>query len=171
MKNIALVGFMGTGKSTIAALLAKILKVSYVDIDKRIEKKEGMSITDIFSQKGEPYFRKVEKKIVAEISLGSDQIIACGGGVVLDGENVKNLKKDGFMICLEATPEVIINRTKNYKHRPLLNVDDPKLKIDELLKKRRPYYAKADHTVDTSGLSEQEVAIEILSWLEGKGVK
>lgn len=168
MKNIALVGFMGTGKSTIAALLAKILKVSFVDIDKRIEEKEGMSIADIFSQKGEPYFRKVEKNVVAEISLGSDQIIACGGGVVLDGENVKTIKKNGFMICLEAAPEVILKRTENYKHRPLLNVDDPKLKIGELLKKRKPYYTKADHTVDTSGLSEHQVAIEILNWLEGK---
>ncbi len=168
MKNIALVGFMGTGKSTIAALLAKKLQLGYVDLDGKIEEKEGMRIVDIFSQKGEPYFRKVEKDIVAEISLNEGKIIACGGGVVLDEENVKNLKKSGFMICLEAAPEVILKRTKNYKYRPLLNVADPKLKIDELLKKRKPYYAKADYTVDTSGLNTREVAALILSWLEGK---
>ena len=168
MKNVALVGFMGTGKTTIAALLAEKLQAGYVDLDEAIEEKEGMRIIDIFSQKGEPYFRKVEKNIVAEISLNEGKIIACGGGVVLDDENVRNLKKSGFMICLEATPEVILKRTKNYKHRPLLNVADPESKIEELLKKRRPYYAKADYTVDTSGLSAQEVVAEILSWLEGK---
>ena len=168
MKNIALVGFMGTGKSTIAALLAKELQVNYVDVDERIEEKEGMSIADIFSQKGESYFRKAEKDVVAEISLDANQVIACGGGVVLDGENVKNLKKNGFIICLEARPDVILNRTENYKHRPLLNVEDPKIKIAELLKKRRPYYANSDYSVDTSELSIQEVAIEILNWLKGK---
>ena len=168
MKNIALVGFMGTGKSTIAALLARKLQTGYVDLDEKIEEKEGMKIRDIFSQKGESHFRKVEKEVVAEMSLNEGQIIACGGGVVLDEENVKNLKKSGFMICLEATPEVILKRTKNYKCRPLLNVADPKSKIDELLKKRRPYYAKADYSVDTSGLSTQEVIAEILGWLEGK---
>ncbi len=168
MKNIALVGFMGTGKSTIAALLAKKLQAGYVDLDEKIEEKEGMKIVDIFSQKGESYFRKVEKDIVAEISLNEGKIIACGGGVVLNEENVKNIKKSGFMICLEAAPEVILKRTENYKHRPLLNVDDPESKIKELLKKRKPYYSKADYTVDTSRLSAQEVVAEILGWLEGK---
>ncbi|MCG2711122.1 MAG: shikimate kinase [Candidatus Omnitrophica bacterium] len=168
MKNIALVGFMGTGKSTIAALLSKKLQVGYVDLDRKIEEKEGMRIVDIFSQKGEPYFRKVEKDIVAKIFRRENKIIACGGGVVLDDENVESIKKSGFMICLEATPEVILKRTKSYKHRPLLNVGDPELKIYELLKKRKPYYAKADYTVDTSGLSTHEVVSVILSWLEGK---
>ncbi|MFH1092643.1 MAG: shikimate kinase [Candidatus Omnitrophota bacterium] len=168
MKNIALVGFMGTGKSTIAALLAKELQAEYIDLDGKIEEKEGMDIVDIFSQKGELYFRKVEKDIVAKISRDEDKIIACGGGVVLDEENVETIKKNGFMICLEATPEVILKRTKNYKHRPLLNVADPKSKIDELLKKRKPYYAKADYTLDTSGLSTHEVVAQILIWLEGK---
>ncbi len=167
MKNIALVGFMGTGKSTIATLLAEKLKADYVDLDEVIEAKEGMKIVDIFSQKGEPYFRKVEKAVTAEISQEDGKIIACGGGVVLDDENVKNLKKNGVMICLEAAPEIIMERTKNYKHRPLLNVVEPKAKIAELLRKRKPYYDKADYILDTSHLSKQEVVAEILRWLEG----
>ena len=168
MKNIALVGFMGTGKTTIAALLARELHAAYVDIDKMIEEKEGMMIVDIFSRKGEGYFRKVEKDIVAQITSHNGKIIACGGGVVLDEENVHNLKRNGVMICLEATAEVILRRTKNYEHRPLLNVDDPRLKIEDMLEERRPYYAKADYSIDTSGLSTAEVVGKILSWIEGQ---
>ncbi|MCK4993677.1 MAG: shikimate kinase [Candidatus Omnitrophica bacterium] len=167
MKNIALVGFMGTGKTTIAVLLASKLHASYVDLDEKIEEKEGMRIVDIFSHKGEAYFRKAEKDIVAEITLQEGKIIACGGGVVLDEDNIKNLKKNGVIICLEATPEVILKRTENYKHRPLLNVDDPKSKIEDMLEKRKSYYAKADYSIDTSKLSAQQVADEILSWIEG----
>ncbi len=168
MKNIALVGFMGTGKTTIAELLASKLHGIYVDLDEKIEAKEGMVIVDIFLHKGESYFRKVEKDIVAEIASGTGLIIACGGGVVLDEENIKNLKKNGFIIGLEATPEVILNRTKNYMHRPLLNIADPKSKIKDLLEKRKLYYAKADYSIDTSELSTQEVIVQILNWVEGQ---
>ena len=171
MKNIAIVGFMGTGKTTIAKLLANKLKRPYVDLDDQIETKEGMLILDIFSQKGEAYFRKAEKAVVSQISSGNNFVIACGGGVVLDEDNIKNLKKNGFIICLEATPEVILSRTKDYKHRPLLNVDDPSLKITELLEKRRSCYAKADYSLDTSDLSVQEVVAHILSCLRKKGAK
>lgn len=168
MKNIALVGFMGTGKSTIGRLLSEKLQAAFVDIDEVIEEKEGMKIADIFLQIGEDYFRKVEKNIVMETFRVRGRVIACGGGVVLDDENVRAIRKNGFMIALEASPEVILMRTAKYKHRPLLNVPDPKSKINELLIKRKPFYAKSDWTIDTSRLREQEVVEAILNWLEAK---
>ena len=168
MRNIALVGFMGTGKSTIGFLLAIKLQAEYIDLDQIIEKQEGMKIAEIFSTKGELYFRNAEKEAVAAISLQSGKIIACGGGVVLREENVQNLKKNGVLICLEARPEVILDRTKDYAHRPLLNVDDPKAKIEELLKTRKSFYDKADYSLDSSDLSVQEVVDSILIWIKGK---
>lgn len=167
-KNIALVGFMGTGKTTIAQLLAIELKVNSIDIDALIEEKSGMKIVDIFAQKGEPFFRKLEKNIVADISKETGKILACGGGVVLDESNIQNLKKNGIIICLKARPEIILDRTKAYAQRPLLNVDNPKAKISELLKKRHKFYAKADYTIDTSDLNKAEVVREIMHKIKGK---
>ncbi len=170
MKNIALVGFMGTGKTTIACMLAEKFKAEYVDIDDLIQIKQNMSIVNIFAEKGEPFFRKIEKEVVAEIAQKQDKIIACGGGVVLDKDNISNLKKKGVLICLQAKPEEILKRTRDYEHRPLLNVPDPKQKITELLNAREVYYAAADYSVDTSGLSKIEVVDKIMSWLETQGV-
>ncbi|MBI4845464.1 MAG: shikimate kinase [Candidatus Omnitrophica bacterium] len=163
--NIALVGFMGTGKSAIGVLLSKRLKWNYVDLDELIEKKENMRITSIFSEKGEPYFRNVEKQITAEVSAREGLVIACGGGVVLDKGNILNLKKNGIIICLKASPEVILERTRGQKHRPLLNVADPKKKIEELLVQREKFYAQADYAVDTSSLAKKTVVNKILNWL------
>jgi len=170
VKNIALVGFMGTGKTTIACLLAEKFKVEFVDIDELIEAKQQMRIVDIFAEKGEVFFRQVEKQVVAEIACQQNKIIACGGGVVLDPENIVNLKQNGILICLQAKPEVIIERTKDYVHRPLLNVPNPEEKIRGLLKIREIYYAKADYTVDTSSLSKLQVVGKIESWLKTKNL-
>ncbi len=162
MKNIVLVGFMGTGKTTVARIIAQKLGRDYVDIDALIEKKEAMKIADIFRVKGEPYFRQIEKGIIFEISSSNAKVIACGGGVMLNEENVHNLKKNGILICLEATPGIILKRTKEFSQRPILNVDDPKAKIEELLKIRQPFYSKADYKVDTSELSAEEAADKVI---------
>ena len=168
MKNIALVGFMGTGKTSVARKVALLVHAEYVDIDDCIEKKEGMPIVDIFKKKGEPYFRGVEKSVVRDIAAKKGNVIACGGGVALDRDNIAALKGNGVVICLEARPEIILERTRAYAHRPLLNVPDPKAAIEELLAKRRPFYAQADYSIDTSLLSVDEVAAEIISWTNGK---
>jgi len=168
VKNIALVGFMGTGKTTIACMLAEKFNAEFVDIDQLIEARQQMRIVDIFAEKGEVFFRKIEKEVVAEISLHQNKIISCGGGVVLDVDNIANLKQNGIVICLQANPEVIIERTKDYAHRPLLNVPKPEEKIRELLNIREIYYAKADYTVDTSSLSKMQVVDKIESWLKAK---
>lgn len=163
MKNIILVGFMGTGKTAVGKALAARLKMKFVDMDDLIEEREGIKIPDIFASKGEPYFRKIEKEIAKEVSARSGLVIAAGGGAVIDEVNVKNLKSSGVMICLTATADKIFNRTRAHTHRPLLNVSDPKEKISELLAKRAEYYARADHRIDTSRLSVGEVVDKILN--------
>lgn len=152
---------MGTGKTAVGKALARRLKMKFVDIDDLIEEHEGMKISEIFASKGEPYFRKVEKGIAREISAQSGLVIAAGGGAVIDEENVKNLKSSGVMVCLAARPDKIFERTKGHAHRPLLNVSDPMKKIAELLTKRAEYYARADHRIDTTDLSIDEVVRKI----------
>ncbi|MDD4980280.1 MAG: shikimate kinase [Candidatus Omnitrophica bacterium] len=162
MNNIYLVGFMGTGKTTIGRQLAKKKKWQFVDLDDLIELKEKKTISAIFAQDGEPYFRKVEKKVLQAVAKEKKFVVACGGGVVLDKDNIKVMKKAGLIICLSALPEVILKRTSSYRHRPLLNVANPKRQIELLLKLRAPYYAQAHKTIDTSKLSIKEVADKIL---------
>lgn len=162
MKNITLVGFMGTGKTAVARRISKRLKMMYVSTDDMIEKRAGKSINDIFAQDGEPHFRKLEKEAVREAASMENAVIAAGGGVVLDDENISNLKKGGVVVCLWASPEDIFERTKSYAHRPLLNVPDPLGKIRELLERRAPYYKKADCEVDTSGKSADDVTEEVI---------
>lgn len=161
MKNVVLVGFMGTGKTAIGKRLAHQLKMKYISTDDIIEEKERRPIAEIFAKEGEPYFRKAEKEVVREVSGMDNVIIAAGGGVVLDNENLKNLKVKGILICLNAAAEDILERTKRYTHRPLLNVPDPLGKIRELLAERGPYYRRADYQVDTSGKGADRVADEI----------
>jgi len=157
MGNIILVGFMGTGKTTVGKALAKRLGYRFVDMDDIIEEREGMKISEIFEKKGEQYFRRGESEVAADIPLRSDLVVAAGGGAVINEENVRNMKKNGVMFCLFASPERIFERTKGHTHRPLLNVGDPLGKISELLAKRAEYYARADHRIDTTDLSVNEV--------------
>lgn len=161
MKNIVLVGFMGTGKTAVARALAKKLKLKYVSTDGLIEEREKTPISDIFSGKGEKYFRKVERDVVKDASMMKNVVIDAGGGVVMDSENMENLKKRGTIICLWAEPEVILERTKKYTHRPLLAVENPPGKIKELLAKRKPFYERADYHVHTSRIPVEEVRRKI----------
>ena len=161
-KNIYIIGFMGTGKTSVGKILAQSLNMDFLDLDNVIEAKESAKITNIFAQKGEPYFRKVEKEVLKEAAQKENLIVACGGGIVIDEDNVNLMKKTGKIICLAAKAETILDRTKGYAHRPLLNVSDPKVKIEELLNLRAPFYAKADYMIDTSNLSIEEVVSKIL---------
>lgn len=133
--NIYLVGFMGTGKTTVGRELAKNKKWSFVDLDKSIEVKEKRKIADIFAKDGEAGFRRIEKKTLKEVSKNDAQVVACGGGIVVDRDNIQIMKETGKIICLSAPVEVILKRTSKYSHRPLLNVPDPKTKIESLLRK------------------------------------
>ncbi len=168
MNNIYLVGFMGTGKSVVGKEIARQLHRKFVDLDSLIEERQNRKISQIFAEDGEPYFRKVEKEVLKQTSAKRDLVVSCGGGIVLDKENIQIMKDSGAMVCLSASPEVIIARTRGYKHRPLLNVDNPKKRIKELLEFRAPFYAQSDHTVDTSDLSVAEVVKRILEYVRAK---
>jgi len=159
--NIVLVGFMGTGKTSVGKLLAQKTGMKYISTDEVIEDKERRSINDIFKKNGETYFRRIEKEVVKKVSELDRFIIDAGGGVVLDEENVCNLKQNGKIICLEAGVDAILERTKRYRYRPLLNVDNPGAKVEELLKARAPFYAKADVSIDTTALTVEQVAEKI----------
>lgn len=166
MKNIILVGFMGTGKTAVGKALAERLGMKFVDMDDMIEEHEGMKISEIFEKKGEPYFRRAEKAVAKDISSQSGLVVAAGGGAVIDEENIKNFKSSGIIFCLVATPERIFERTKRHIHRPLLNVSDPKEKISELLAKRARYYARADYRIDTTDLSIDAAVDKIMGYLK-----
>jgi shikimate kinase len=160
--NIVLAGFMATGKTSVARAVASKMGMKYIDIDDIIEEREKRPIRVIFKEDGEKYFRQVEKKVAKEISEQDNFVVATGGGVVIDEENVRNLKKNGIIICLSAAVDVILQRTACSSCRPLLNVDDPKRRIETLLEARAPFYARADYTIDTSNMTVEEVAEEVI---------
>jgi len=162
MQNIYLVGFMGTGKTAVGRELAKKKKWQFVDLDDLIELRQKRRICDIFAQEGEPYFRRVEKMVLKEVAKEKKFVVACGGGVVIDKDNIKIMKETGVIICLSATPEVILQRTSGYTHRPLLSVSEPKKQIELLFKLRAPFYAQADKTIGTSKISVKEVVNKII---------
>lgn len=159
--NIYLVGFMGTGKTSVGRLLAKKKKFNFVDLDELIEFRERRRIVDIFAKEGEPYFRKVEKKALKEVAGQKKFVVACGGGVVLDKENIQAMKKSGILVCLTAAPKEILKRVSENTQRPLLNAKDPARRIEVLLKMRAPYYMQADKTIDTTGFSIKDVVEKI----------
>ncbi len=166
MKNIVLVGFMGTGKSAVGRLLARRLDRSFVDLDERIARRAGKSVAQLFAQEGEAGFRKREAQEVDWASRLENHVIATGGGVMLQEENVRRLKEKGILVCLSARPDIIIQRTlSTLPSRPLLKGQDLGSRVQDLLALRAPFYAKADLTVDTSERSVQEVAEEILEKL------
>jgi len=166
MKNIILIGFMGTGKTTIATAVANRLKMRYVSTDNLIEKKENRTINEIFQKSGEDYFRDVESAVIRDVSCMEGLVVDTGGGAVIREENMSYMKSGGIVICLTADEKTIMERTKKYKHRPLLNVEDPKRKISDLLAKRAPFYAKADHTIDTGKLTAKQVVDKVIEIAE-----
>ncbi len=167
MPNIVLVGFMGTGKTAAAKLLAERTGMTYLSIDDMIVAKEGMPINDIFKKKGERYFRKVEKEVIAEAVRGDNLVIDAGGGAVIDKGNMAAFRNNGIIICLWADEKVIYERIKHCTNRPLLNVADPVSKIRELLTERRGFYEKADKHIDTTELTLEET-VKALKDIEKK---
>jgi len=162
-KNIVLIGFMASGKSTLGRVLQKELGWPLISTDEYIEKKEGRKIVQIFKDFGEAHFRALEHKVVAEITKSSTPlIIDCGGGIVLNPENIKLLKSTGTVIYLSCRVDVIDERIHLQPTRPLLDVSDPKSKIEMLLKEREHLYQKADLTVDTSDGDMMRVAKLVL---------
>ena len=166
MKNIVLTGFMGTGKTAVGRELARRLGMRLIELDTEIEKAEGMTINEIFSRHGEPYFRDRETEMVKRFAKQDNLVISTGGGVVLREENMKALREKGVIVCLTASPETILRRISTSDERPLLKVDDPLKKIKDLLEYRRPYYEKADIVIETDSLSPSEIADKIIQQMK-----
>ena len=169
MKNIVLVGFMGTGKTEVGRILSKKLGYALIDADTEIEKKQNTTITEIFRQQGEPAFRDIEAEVIKQLSGLKKNVISTGGGAVLRQENIDNLRANGVLVCLSATPETILQRTSVNNDRPLLQTENPLQKIKELLAYRKPYYEKADIMIDTENKNPLEIAEEIIKAVDETG--
>ena len=169
MKNIVLIGFMGTGKTCVGQLVAEELGWPFVDLDLEVEKSIGMSIAEYFSRFGEGAFRDREQEAVVRVSALSRVVVATGGGVVLRQENIDQLKKTGVLVCLSASEEEIVARTEGDTLRPLLNRPDRLQVIRDLLTERMPQYRQADVWMDTDGKSARETAALILRILREEG--
>jgi len=160
--NIVLVGFMGSGKSSVGRALARAIGYGFVDTDEVIVEQEGRPITAIFETRGEAYFRGLERRVVREVTRRRSVVIATGGGVLGDAENLAALRACGLLVWLKAEPEVLLRRVrKEGATRPLLDVPDPLREIRRLLRRRRPSYTKADISIETGGITVEEAADEI----------
>ena len=160
--NLALIGFMGTGKTSVGRLVADSLRFDYLDTDELIQSRSGRLISDIFKTDGEPAFRLLENQTVADLTKRTKTVIATGGGLPTNPDNLDALKKHALIFCLWASPEKIWERVKNQSHRPLLHDENPQVKIRQLLAAREPFYKQADVLLNTELRSLREVAQQIV---------
>lgn len=162
-KNIVLVGFMGTGKSTVGKALAQKLDWAFVDVDFLIEQKEGRSIPELFSEYGEDYFRKTEEEQIAAVMQGQRQVVSMGGGAVLRQTNREAMSSHGLVVALSASAHTILERVKEDSNRPLLQ-GDREQKITQLLQERKNAYQFADIHINTDNLKVEEIVEAILTF-------
>ncbi len=160
--NLALIGFMGTGKTTIGRVLAAQLGYDFLDTDHWIESAAGKSIPEIFSQSGEAHFRALEQQVVAELAKRQRTVIATGGGLPCHENNLERLRQHAYIVCLWASPETILERVRHNTHRPLLQHPNPLARIRELLAQREPFYRQADLLVSSDGRPSREIVQHIL---------
>jgi shikimate kinase len=162
IRNLALIGFMGSGKSSVGRLVAAQLHFTFLDTDEVIETRAGKPITDIFVQEGEPAFREYERRLVEELGAKCKMVFSTGGGLPINPVNLANLKTHSLVVCLWSSPDTIYERVRHQTHRPLLNDPDPLAKIRQLLAIREPHYRQADVLVSTELRSVKEVAQQVV---------
>jgi len=162
IQNIALIGFMGTGKSSVGRLVADQLRFTFLDTDDVIVARAGKTITDIFAQEGEAIFRERESHLVEELTHRTRTVISTGGGLPVNPANLASLKSHALVICLWASPEIIWEHVRGQSHRPLLTESDPLGKVRSLLAAREPFYRQADVLVNTEMRSLREVAQQVI---------
>jgi shikimate kinase len=160
---------MAVGKSAVGRNLAKRLRRRFVDLDRQIEKAEGMKVRDIFEQKGEDYFRQCEKQTLAQLLTEESQVIATGGGVVLDDDNLALLREKTLLVCLSASTNAILRRVGNGATRPLLKGPNRRERIEELVQARQERYAQAHVTINTDELTLSQVVDKIMAMVQSDG--
>ncbi|MBP5555294.1 MAG: shikimate kinase [Lachnospiraceae bacterium] len=170
-QHLVLIGFMGSGKTSIGRSLSYKLKRAFYDTDKMIEDREGVTISDIFASKGEKYFRELETDVLREIREDRiPRIYSLGGGTPVSLQNQPLIKTIGTVVYLRLLPEEVWERLKGDTTRPLLQCDDPLSKIKSLMKLRAPAYERcADIIIDNGSKDRDEVISEILGELEKRG--
>ena len=167
--HIFLIGFMGAGKSTVAAQLKKMIPAEQMEMDETIAREEGMSISDIFASHGEAYFRDLETSLVRRLMTEAPMIVSCGGGAVMREENTQMMKQCGRIVLLTATPETVYERVKDNTDRPILNNNMNVEYIHSLMEKRRSRYESvADITIATDGKNAETICQELLDALKRK---
>ena len=162
-KNVYLVGLMGAGKTTIGRSLAKRLELDFVDSDREVEVRTGVSIPTIFEIEGEEGFRKREARVIADLSVISGQVVATGGGVVLHAANRSVMVSSGFVVYLNVPPYTLWERTRHDRNRPLLQVEDPLLKLKELYAQRDPFYREVADLVIEGGRKNAHGVLELIA--------
>ncbi len=162
--SLVLTGFMGTGKTTVGALLAQKLSREFVDMDAAIEAREGMTVRAIFATRGEEYFRARESELCAELAARENRVIATGGGTLVDARNHARFAR-AFVVCLDATVDVVCARVKDGKERPLVE-GGARERIESLMAVRRAAYARIPHHVDTTTKTVDQVADEVITLIE-----
>ena len=163
--NILLIGFMGSGKSTIGRKLAKLLEYSFVDTDTVIEEDQGCSVSEIFKYGGEECFRKMETRLLQKLKNVENSVIATGGGIVLREQNQKLLQEIGKRFYLNVPQEELQQRLKNGRNRPLLKKKDPETVLQKMMKERVLLYEQAEYIVDAGQRSPKKIASEIINKL------
>ena len=165
-KNLVLLGMMAVGKSTIARIVAKKLKIKFIDIDSIIQKKNSLTIVEIFEKKGEKFFRKEEEKEVLKSLKKDNSIIALGGGAFINKTIRKNISKSAVSLWMDLDIDIINNRVKNNNKRPLLKKENNKDKLIQLYNKRKKIYELADHKIKCDKLSKAEMVKKIIEFYE-----
>ena len=167
-KNLVLTGMMGVGKSTVGKKLAKKLGLKFVDVDQLIEKKEKVRIKDIFENKGENYFRKIEKQITLDVLKNKNLLIALGGGAFLNSSIRKEIKNSCISFWLDLNLKILSTRLKNVRKRPLLDKDDLEGSINRIYSERKKIYSESDYRIKIKSTKANEVIDKIIKLYENR---
>lgn len=162
LRNLALIGFMGCGKSVVGRLVAGQLDFDFVDTDDLVEAAAGRSISDLFREEGEPAFRQRERAVLLALAGRQRTVIATGGGLVTYADNLARLKEHALVVCLWASAETLFERVRHNQHRPLLHTPDPLGRIRSLLAAREPFYRQADVMIQTEHRPPSQVAAQVV---------
>ena len=174
-RSVVLIGLMGAGKTAVGKRLAGRLELPFTDADSEIEAAAGESISDIFAQHGEPYFRDGEARVIARLLRNGSQVLATGGGAYMNAGTRSNIKANGISVWLKAELPVLLNRVRRRDHRPLLAGKDPQTVMRELMRERYPVYAEADITVVSRDVPHEVIVEEVIealsAWLDNETAK